>query len=358
MNASWSDLLQRWEFRGNLLWIYSYPYQCPIHDPALAVLASIAHIDNWRLFLKQVTHEDIFKSYHIRKNMIWKSLSISSWFPKNGKFQEIVEIARKFLVTTANFLQGLEIVKLFSNMQFIFAWLHCVTYSFVFLLKCQAFCERAVTGKWTTSRCETKFIEVHWNSNIMWLCWILNFPTRKLIVLPSFPPTFQSTNGVLPPALKNGTLPWRMVSSLNEWLLEKWLPLTLVDEQLPPSMNIILPPLMNGIHPPSWTNGIPLSMDSTSIPCWWTASSLPWRMVFSLPCWHMVSSLPWRMAPSLEEQLPALEEQHPPLINSIPPWTAPSLDEQHLPSLVDEMVLSLPCWWMVFALPWRTCFVH
>ena len=40
---------------------------------------------------------------------------------KNGKFREIVEIARKFLVTTANFLQGLEIVRLFSNMQLTFA---------------------------------------------------------------------------------------------------------------------------------------------------------------------------------------------------------------------------------------------
>ena len=57
----------------------------------------------------------------IRKNVIWKSLSISCRFPKNGKFREIVEIARKFLVTTANFLQGLEIVRLFSNMQLTFA---------------------------------------------------------------------------------------------------------------------------------------------------------------------------------------------------------------------------------------------
>jgi len=40
----------------------------------------------------------------IRKNMIWKSLSISCGFPKNRKFQ----------VTTANFLEGLEIVQLFS----------------------------------------------------------------------------------------------------------------------------------------------------------------------------------------------------------------------------------------------------
>ena len=51
---------------------------------------------------------------YIRKNRIWKSISISWQFPKNRKFQEIMEIPRKFLVTTTNFLEGFEIVHLFS----------------------------------------------------------------------------------------------------------------------------------------------------------------------------------------------------------------------------------------------------
>ena len=177
----------------------------------------------------------------IRKNVIWKSLSISWQFPKNGKFREIVEIARKFLVTTANFLQGLEIVRLFSNMQLTFAWLHCVTYSFVFLLKWHAFCERAVTGQWTTSSCETKFIQVRWNSDIMWSCWILNFPTRE-IHCSSFLPTNSSVDNRCPP-------------SLNE-------PHPGI---LPPSMSRILPLSMSRIFPPSMNRILPR----------WTASSLP-----------------------------------------------------------------------------------
>ena len=31
----------------------------------------------------------------------------------------------------------------------------------------------------------TQFVEVRWNSDIMWQCWILNFPRRKFVVLPS-----------------------------------------------------------------------------------------------------------------------------------------------------------------------------
>ena len=31
----------------------------------------------------------------------------------------------------------------------------------------------------------TQFVEVHWNSDIMWQCWISNFPRRKFVVLPS-----------------------------------------------------------------------------------------------------------------------------------------------------------------------------
>ena len=50
----------------------------------------------------------------IRKNVIWKSLSISYRFPKNRKFGEIVEIAGKFQVTTANFLEGSKLFIFFS----------------------------------------------------------------------------------------------------------------------------------------------------------------------------------------------------------------------------------------------------
>jgi len=50
----------------------------------------------------------------IRKNVIWKSLSISCGFPKNRKFREIMEIDRKFRVTTANPSEGLEMVQRFS----------------------------------------------------------------------------------------------------------------------------------------------------------------------------------------------------------------------------------------------------
>ena len=50
------------------------------------------------------------------------------------------------------------------------------------------------------------------------------------------------------------SLPRRTVPSLNERLLNKWLPLTLVDERLPPSMNVILderhsPSLIDEWHP-------------------------------------------------------------------------------------------------------------
>ena len=164
--------------------------------------------------------------------------SISCRFPKSGKFREIVEIARKLLVTTANFLQGLEIVWLFSNMQLTFAWLHCVTYSFVFLLRWHAFCERAVTGQWTTSSCETKFIvkSVETPTSCDHVeSWISQ--CGKFIALPSFPQTLQSTMGVLPPSM-NHILPPSM------------------SHILPLSMSCILPPLMNCILP------------------WWMASSL------------------------------------------------------------------------------------
>ena len=49
----------------------------------------------------------------IRKNVIWKSISISCQFPENRKFGEIVEIARKFQVTAANFLEGSKLFNFF-----------------------------------------------------------------------------------------------------------------------------------------------------------------------------------------------------------------------------------------------------
>ena len=51
----------------------------------------------------------------IRKNVIWKSFSISCRFPKNRKFGEIVEIAGKFQVTAANFLEGSKLFNFFLN---------------------------------------------------------------------------------------------------------------------------------------------------------------------------------------------------------------------------------------------------
>ena len=62
MNAEWSAFCGDENLERILLWIYSYHRQRQIHDLALAVLASIAHIDDWWSSPKQATYEDIFKS--------------------------------------------------------------------------------------------------------------------------------------------------------------------------------------------------------------------------------------------------------------------------------------------------------
>jgi len=101
----------------------------------------------------------------IRKTGIWKSLSISCIFPKTKKFQEIVELPRKFLVTSTNnykFLRRLRndsSFSWFSNKQFLFLWFYFATYNYVCpCLKCHAWCKRTATGKWTSSSCEPQFV--------------------------------------------------------------------------------------------------------------------------------------------------------------------------------------------------------
>ena len=226
-------------------------------------------------------------------------------------------------------------------MQLTFAWLYCVTYSFVFLLKWHAFCERAVTGQWTTSSCETKFIEVRWNSDIMWLCW---FPS-------SFPPTLQLTIGVLPPSM-NRILP----PSMNR-ILPQWTASSSTNGILPPLMDALFTLFWNGILPPSLTNGVlppsstysflpcrtvsslpwqtaPLPQQTTSFLLCWRMVSLAWRTVLSLPhCWTM-SSLCRRMTPSVLENDSLLP---PPSLKGILCWrTALWFYEWRPPSLVDQ----------------------
>ena len=97
----------------------------------------------------------------IRKNVIWKSISISCRFPKNRKFGEIVEIAGKFQVTAANFLEGSKLFNFFLNFPTWNLYLRdyiVLSTSAYAHLECHAFFERTVTSEWTSSSCETKFI--------------------------------------------------------------------------------------------------------------------------------------------------------------------------------------------------------
>ena len=188
-------------------------------------------------------------------------------------------------------------------------------------LKCHAFCGRRVTGKWTASSHETQFVQVCWNSDIMWLCWTMNFHIGKFIVLPShhliqlvLPPSTNSIfpqmkngvppgmensiphpasmNGVLPPVkngvphpsstngslplLKNASLPLGTAPSLDD------------EHHLPSQRTVPHPTLMNGILP-HWKNGVPHpSLVKGSLECpppsRQMASSLSWRTASSLPC--------------------------------------------------------------------------
>ena len=98
---------------------------------------------------------------YIRKNVIWKSLSISYRFPKNRKFGEIVEIAGKFQVTTANFLEGFKLFNFFLNFPIWNLYLRdyiVLPTSAYAHLECHAISERTVTSEWTSSSCETQFI--------------------------------------------------------------------------------------------------------------------------------------------------------------------------------------------------------
>jgi len=88
----------------------TFVFACIPHHPRL----SKSFDDAWLSGSQSITASAHSVPLCIRKNVIWKSLSISCGFPKNRKFREIMEIDRKFWVTTANFSEGLEIVQRFS----------------------------------------------------------------------------------------------------------------------------------------------------------------------------------------------------------------------------------------------------
>ena len=161
-----------------------------------------------------------------------------------------------------------------------------------------------VTGLWTTSNHESQFMQVCSNSDIIWSCWILNFPMQKSIVLPSHHIDKQ--------------------------------PLLLMNNLPPPTMDGLLPPSMNGIQ---WM--------VSSFPRW-LVSSFPWQMVSSLAR-QTVSSLARWMVSSLARQMvsfltwcPLLDERPPPSLNqclsgqtvSFPWQTVSSFPQQTVSSLV------------------------
>jgi len=161
--------------------------------------------------------------------------------------------------------------------------------------ECHAFCKRTATDELSH---EPQFIWVHWNSDIMWSCWISNLPTQEFNVLPSHP--IDATNG------------------------------TSLDEQ-PPPLNKQPPPSLDRQSPPSfdrWAssslNKWPPLTENSPLP-WWMASS--WRMVGSadnLDGWP--SPLEEQWAPPSTNALPDnLDEQAPPSLNER--WPPPSLNQ-------------------------------
>ena len=95
---------------------------------------------------------------------------------------------------------------------------------------------------------------------------------------------------------------------------------------------------MNSIHCPPSMNGIPPSMDSASVPHWWTASALPKN---SSPFWR-TSPPPQRTAPSLDKQHPP-KEQLPPLMNGILP--PPLMNGVHPPLKNIVLFISISGTW-------------
>ena len=130
-------------------------------------------------------------------------------------------------------------------------------------------------------------------------------------------------NRQLPPCLEERLPPSWMVSLLPS-----------VNGVLPPSVNSVLPPLVNGVLPPFLMNGIHRTV---SLP-WWIAPSPPWRTATFLNDWL------------LDEQfLPSLvDEWLPPSINTVLPFLCslslidewhPSINGQHFCPLLMKYIL-------------------
>ena len=170
---------------------------------------------------------------------------------------------------------------------------------------------------------------------------MLNFPTRKFIVLPShyidksmnglLPP---STNGGLPPSMNGPVLPLADgLPSLDEWLQ--------LVSSLSRRMAGVLPLLTNSWCPPSLDEWPRPSLGWWAPLPRWTASHPPSVNGLLLPSTHSLllllidSLLPPSPHPSLDEwSPPSLDKLSPPSLNELPPpsltllwWTVSSLDK-------------------------------